>query len=602
MLKNIFKNKAFKTFFTYAIAFATTITVLFILMNITKMGEFLVSMENRTFDLRQNLISNYNNKKINKNIVLVVIDEASYEYVLEKYGDWPIPRNVYADFVNYVQKQHPKAIAFDLMFVNSMKSRYQADATLINVFKKYDNIYTAMNFDNAEFDIRKPVILPQGLSVSVKNNSDVNFHNDLEFTNCRSILPEILSATNNVGLINVSRDNDGMLREVPPFMIYQKKFYPQMALLVALKYLGIDKREFTINKNNEIEIDKNHSIPLGNNGEAILSWYGPANNSFTQIPLYKVIKAMNGDADAQKFDFKNKIIYVGTTAVSLYDTKSVPVDKIYPGVGIHATFINNLIDNNFIKKVDDKINILAGIILAILVGYIVIKTSSNIIALGSTILISFGYALLSYFLMRYFSLWISIILPITMVLLIFTCAYIVKYVIKSKDFEYQYRLATTDGLTELFNHRYFQEQMIMQIENCKRYDSSFSLILIDIDFFKKFNDTYGHQAGDAVLKQVAQKLKKNVRATDIVCRYGGEEMSIILPNTDKDEAIFTAQKICQAIAEKPFKLGNEKESNVTISLGLATFPQDGETPAQLIECSDKGLYIAKENGRNQVGL
>ena len=180
-------------------------------------------------------------------------------------------------------------------------------------------------------------------------------------------------------------------------------------------------------------------------------------------------------------------------------------------------------------------------------------------------------------------------------------AYVVKYILKSRDFENQYRLATIDGLTELYNHRYFQEQMLQQITNSKRYNTEFSMIIIDIDFFKKFNDVYGHQSGDAVLKQVAAKLKKNVRSCDIVCRYGGEEMTIILPNTNYEDAHTTAQKICDLIAEKPFKLVNNQESNVTISLGVSTYPQDGSTPSEIIENADKRLYVAKENGRNQVG-
>lgn len=114
-------------------------------------------------------------------------------------------------------------------------------------------------------------------------------------------------------------------------------------------------------------------------------------------------------------------------------------------------------------------------------------------------------------------------MPVLSMAVVFTAVYIAKYILKSRDFEYQYALATTDGLTELYNHRYFQEQMIHNVETAKRYNSEFSLIIIDIDFFKKFNDNYGHQSGDAVLKQVAQILKKNVRATDIACRYGGEE-------------------------------------------------------------------------------
>ena len=203
--------------------------------------------------------------------------------------------------------------------------------------------------------------------------------------------------------------------------------------------------------------------------------------------------------------------------------------------------------------------------------------------------------------MRFENLWLELIYPLIFSIVAFTLAYIVKYLIKSRDFEQQYMLATTDGLTELYNHRYFQEQIRMQVEQSKRYSNNFSLIIIDIDFFKKFNDTFGHQSGDAVLRQVAQTLKKNVRATDIVCRYGGEEMSIILPNTTKDEAFATAQKICNRVAEKTFKLTGNNETHVTISLGVSTFPFDGDTAPKIIEAADKKLYNAKNNGRNQVG-
>ena len=135
----------------------------------------------------------------------------------------------------------------------------------------------------------------------------------------------------------------------------------------------------------------------------------------------------------------------------------------------------------------------------------------------------------SYYVMKYFNLWIPDIIPMFAILMTFAISYLAKYLLKSRDFEYQYKLATTDGLTELYNHRYFQDTLRKQIETAKRYNQPFSLIIIDIDFFKKFNDSYGHQSGDAVLKGVAHILKRNTRATDFVCRYGGEEMSIILP-------------------------------------------------------------------------
>ena len=106
------------------------------------------------------------------------------------------------------------------------------------------------------------------------------------------------------------------------------------------------------------------------------------------------------------------------------------------------------------------------------------------------------------------------------------------------------------GLQKCLITDIFKNRCKMSVSHAKRYDTKFSLIIIDIDFFKKFNDNFGHQSGDAVLRQVAQELKKNVRATDIVCRYGGEEMSIILPNTKNEEAVSIANKLCSLVSSK----------------------------------------------------
>ena len=235
-----------------------------------------------------------------------------------------------------------------------------------------------------------------------------------------------------------------------------------------------------------------------------------------------------------------------------------------------------------------------------MIAGIVTKISLPFAATVISLSVYFAYLLVAYYTMRFGNIWLEVIYPLIFSIFAFTFAFIIKYLIKSRDFEQQYKLATTDGLTELYNHRYFQEQIRMQVEHSKRYENSFSLIIIDIDFFKKFNDNFGHQSGDAVLRQVAQTLKKNVRATDIVCRYGGEEMSIILPNTNNEVAYSTARKICERVANHKFKLANDKEANVTISLGVSTFPEDGNSAPALIEAADKRLYEAKNKGRNQV--
>ncbi|MBE7710168.1 MAG: diguanylate cyclase [Cyanobacteria bacterium SIG32] len=564
-------------------------------------GGFLDTVENKTFDLRQNMIINSGYKKANKDIVIVAIDDASYEYILDKYGEWPLPRDVYAKVIEYLEAQNPKSIAFDLMFVKSIKSSTNADMALANEFRKFDNIYTAMNMDNQSVELRIPIELPERLRVPVINYSRNIDFDSLSFQNCRAILPEIINATPNIGMINVSRADDGIIRKMPLFIKYQGKFYPQLAFKLGMGIIkeneSYEPAKYIIDRKSNLLLN-NRKIFMDKDGSAILNWYGPT-GTYQQIPMYKLIKAVETGVK-DPYDFENKIIYFGTTASSLFDIKTVPVGKIYPGVEIQATYVNNLLDNNFITKANKLITIVLGIILAAITGYLVLNlTSTGIITLSFISMYS-AYITFTYLAMKYHNMWFDIVYPVVLGTLVFVSAFVVKYIIKSRDFERQYLLATTDGLTELYNHRYFQEQIKMQVEQSKRYEAPFSLIILDIDHFKKFNDTYGHQAGDAVLKQVATLLKSSVRATDIVCRYGGEEMSIILPNTSKEMAILTAKKICKKVANKMFRLNNTQESNVTISLGVSTFPDDGATASTIIEVADKRLYVSKNNGRNQV--
>lgn len=577
--------------------------VIFATAKSTNFNAFINVIENRTFDLRQNVMINTASKSANSDIVIVAVDEASYEYILDNYGEWPLPRDVYAKLTDYLETQKPHSIAFDLMFVKSFKSKPEADDALIKTFSIYKNVYTAMNLDNQPADLRIPPVLPEKLSVDVKNYSKNIDFSSLTFTNCRSILEGILNATSNVGMINVSRADDGILRTMPLFVKYYDKYYPQLGLKVALDYLktveGYSPDKFIIDgKSNLVLGDR--KIYLDEKGGAILNWYG-STATYQHIPLYKLIKLANGELKDDSINFHNKIVFFGTTASSLFDIKTVPVSRTYPGVEVQATYVNNILDNNFIRKMDKSYTILAGIILAVITGFIVMSINSAFAASLASLSVYLIYILAGYYAMKFSNLWLEMIYPLMLAVIAFISAFIVKYFIKSRDFEQQYKLATTDGLTELYNHRYFQEQMRMQIENCKRYETEFSLIILDIDFFKKFNDTFGHQAGDAVLRQVAQTLKRNVRATDIVCRYGGEEMSIILPNTGKDVAHSTAEKICKRVSDNKFKLIGDKEVTVTISLGVSTYPYDGDSASELIEAADKRLYNAKNNGRNQVG-
>jgi diguanylate cyclase (GGDEF)-like protein len=163
--------------------------------------------------------------------------------------------------------------------------------------------------------------------------------------------------------------------------------------------------------------------------------------------------------------------------------------------------------------------------------------------------------------------------------------------------------AITDHLTELFNFRYFTHQLAREFNRARRHHSEFALVMLDIDFFKHYNDTLGHQAGDIVLKKVAGVLKQNTRNSDFVARYGGEEFAIICPETGKEEGRKIAEKLCNIIAATAFPreemLAHQK---VTISVGVAVYPGDAQTPQELIRSADVALYQAKQKGRNQVQL
>jgi len=169
----------------------------------------------------------------------------------------------------------------------------------------------------------------------------------------------------------------------------------------------------------------------------------------------------------------------------------------------------------------------------------------------------------------------------------------------SQLYEKTVMLAQLDSLTELWNHGYFQYLLLDELEKSRTTQSPLSLIMIDIDHFKIYNDTLGHQAGDKILKELAVLIKNQSRKMDFVCRYGGEEFGIILPQTDKQEAFMIAERLRADIEKHAFAHEDILPTKqLTASIGISSFPEDGLLPTELINASDKALYHAKNKGRN----
>jgi diguanylate cyclase (GGDEF)-like protein len=161
-------------------------------------------------------------------------------------------------------------------------------------------------------------------------------------------------------------------------------------------------------------------------------------------------------------------------------------------------------------------------------------------------------------------------------------------------------LVVRDELSGAFNYRFFKQQLAQEISRSQRFRNPVSLIIFDIDNFKKYNDTYGHPQGDKIIKRFAHLIQENIRKVDILSRYGGDEFSLILPGTNFDSSVTVSEKLRTLIENAYFPGRNKPLRNITISAGIATFPEDAKDAEELIQLADIALYLAKDRGKNQT--
>ena len=161
-------------------------------------------------------------------------------------------------------------------------------------------------------------------------------------------------------------------------------------------------------------------------------------------------------------------------------------------------------------------------------------------------------------------------------------------------------LAVTDELTGLYNRRYFDRHLSLMLEKAREQERDMAVMLIDMDFFKSVNDTHGHDVGDAVLKEFAVRLRRNIRGVDLACRFGGEEFVVLMPDTDYRQAQNVAERVRTAVAEREFDTVAQRPLAVTVSVGVALNESDTDTPEMILKRADVALYRAKREGRNRV--
>ncbi|HDZ83908.1 MAG TPA: GGDEF domain-containing protein, partial [Nitrospirae bacterium] len=169
-----------------------------------------------------------------------------------------------------------------------------------------------------------------------------------------------------------------------------------------------------------------------------------------------------------------------------------------------------------------------------------------------------------------------------------------------RDITEEIRMSTVDTLTNIYNKRFINEFLIKEIERSKRLDNRFSIVICDMDDFKKINDTLGHLSGDMVLKSFSELIAQMIRSQDVVGRYGGDEFMLILPETDRETALHIIDRLRDNIEKMEVSVLKNKKAKITASFGIATFPEDGTSSDDLLIASDERLYKAKSLGKNTV--
>jgi adenylate cyclase len=508
-------------------------------------------------------------ESVDSRIVIVTFNEED----ISKIGKWPFADNVVAKLLKTIRTENPRVIGLDVYRNLPVEPGY---AELKEVLR------TTPSLIMPEKIVNPPVPAP------------------LSMTN-----------GNQVGFVDVVVDNDGTLRR--GLLSVEKpggKVVYGFGLKIALKYLepeGIVPQQEAESRA-KVSLGKIQVLPFESfqggyaatdtGGYQTLINYRCAFSCFKTVSLTKVL-----DNTYPKGLFEDRIVLIGSAAESLRDYFLSPYGKM-PGVFVHANLVSQLVNGAldgrpflqiYPKWMEGLWVLFCSLVGATGIWYFLhgngLSKTKFVVGIFAFLPLSvvglIGISYLSYL----FSFWLPILPSITSFLL----SSIICIIYLSEQLRY---VSNIDELTQIANRRYFERILLQNFRKKK----DLSIIICDVDFFKLYNDTYGHQAGDKCLKKVATTIANAVRNRDLAARYGGEEFAIILPLTSYQVAMRVAERIIEDTRALKIPHASSKAGDyVTLSCGVASVVADGDFPSlDLLVKADRALYKAKESGRNQV--
>lgn len=493
--------------------------------------------------------------KNSKDIVVITVDDESFRVLNKK---WPWRRAMFAYLIDRLKPYQPKVVALDYSFVGESEQKIDDDL-FVQAISYAGNVIVAS------------YISPEG----------------------EYLLPwkGIANSVLAYGFINKPRDRDFFIRSARA-AIFSKEGEVvdySLGLKTLAKFLNSDSKQITYDGKN-INI-KNLAIPIDKDGTLPVN-FRLRGNEFNCLSFWQAIKI-----NLPKETFKDKIVLVGATNEVVHDIYSTPLG-LMPGVIINANELLMFLNRDFINTLPGWLELLILCIFVFLAMMLTYKAKTPprvFFAVVGLILVFWEIGILLF--MK--NIQIDYFGPAFMMFACYLGVSGFKYFKLALENMSLRTLAITDELTGLFTYRYFELFLNNELERSRRYGLPLSLVIMDIDHFKKINDTFGHETGNVVLRTIAEHLRKESRKADVLFRYGGEEFCVILTHTLKGGAFNYAEKMRKAI--EGLKFPSEKNLQATSSFGVASFPEvNAQTITELINAADTALYKAKSSGRNCV--
>lgn len=504
----------------------------------------------------------------NPNIIIIEIDDEN----IAKIGRWPWDREWHGAIVHALKELGAKYTCFDIVFSESSSGKN--DKLFSQSIKRAGNVYLPLVFQE------KKVIMEDAVK-PLKIFSD---------------------HANDSGSINIYPDIDGILRKIPLFFEEDDKTYYHLALKVAMDYLDVRVEDITPRYLVLSNVYRKIHIPLLEGNKVLINWTGKWKNTFKHYSFLNVLSAYkavkdNGHPDIDVAAFKDSICMVGATAVGLYDIKPVPLEPEYPAIGILATAISNILDSRFIGTVPRWATWLFIYFLALLPA-LSVSGDKPLREIVFVLLYAPLFITASFFVFK-LGLWIDCSIPLLAFFGSYSGVTVYNFFRTSIEKQHFFTMAITDELTKLYNIRYFTGILKNECSApSHEFDKKFSVVMVDIDDFKHVNDVFGHRVGNVVLKEVADIVKKSVRSSDVVARFGGEEMIILLKGAPLDEGVQFAEKVRKNIEDRVIRDG-DRTYTLTVSLGVASY-NGKDNEESMMKRADEGLYRAKRAGKNRV--